>query len=71
VALGFALWIAATFFVALLLIGLVACAVFYGRDFLVKKGILNPRPGVPFEPQHEQVTIIDGDFERLDEEKKS
>lgn len=69
IAMGLALWLAATLFVGLAIIGFIAYGLYYGRDFLIRKGILNPRPGVPLEESHEEhITVIEGDFERIDDE---
>lgn len=69
IGLGLAVWISAVLFIGLAVIGVFGYAIYFARDFLTEKGILNPTPGVPYEPQ-EQITIIEGDFTRVEEKEK-
>lgn len=62
IAIGVALWLSITIFAFLLIAGGLAVLFVAARQFLTAKGILNPRPGVPFEPE-ENITVIDGEFE--------
>ncbi len=62
IAIGVTIWLSITIFAVLLVVGGVAVLVMAGRQFLVARGILNPRPGVPFEPEAD-ITVIDGEFE--------
>lgn len=64
--LVFAAWL----FFGLLVVFVIGYGLYIGRDFLTKKGILNPRPGVPIDEQQENVTIIEGDFERIEGSEK-
>lgn len=71
IGIGIAIWISVMLFVGVAVVGAAAYALFYARAYLVRKGILNPRPGVPLEEQQpEQITVIDGDFERIEESEK-
>lgn len=63
---GLFLYFSAILFIGLAVVGVIAYGLYYARDFLIEKGILNPQVGVP--PQTpEQITIIEGDFERVEE----
>lgn len=75
VAIGVAIFAGITIFAFLLMAGGVAVLAVAGRQFLIEKGILNPRPGVPMDEPEESVTIIEGEFEQIEnpmvkEEKK-
>lgn len=62
------LYFAAILFVGILAVGAIGYALYYARDYLIEKGILNPLPGVAPEPETpEQITVIEGDFERVGE----
>lgn len=65
VAIGLALWVSITIFAFLLIAGGIAVIAVAGRDFLTRKGILNPQPGVRPE-QAEAVTVIEGEFEQIE-----
>ena len=67
IGLGLAVWILGILFVGLAVIGIIGYGIYFARDFLTEKGILNPTPGVPLE-QPEQITIIEGDFTRVHDE---
>lgn len=75
IGIGLALWI--SFWVLLVLFGLGVVMILWThlRDFLLAKGILNPTPGVPpdgiiIEHEADRVTtLIEGDFERVEDEK--
>jgi len=66
-AIGLLLWLSLTIIGVLLLVG-GACMLFYVvRNFLLKKNILNPNPGVPMEPPAaEKITVIEASFTRVD-----
>ena len=53
-------------------VGLIAVIWSHLKDYLLKKGILNPRPGVPLEEQGEEIVTptitIEGDYKRVDSE---
>ena len=67
---GIALWVSVWVLLILFGIGLVVALYSFARAWLVEKGILNPTPGVPSELQEgAQVTIVEGDFTRLEENK--
>lgn len=68
-ALGAAIWIGAILFVGLLAVGAVGYGLYYLRGYLTEQGILNAQPGVPLEEQDqpERITIIEGDYTRVDE----
>ena len=66
-AIGLALWLSLWLLVILFVVGLTAVAFTRLRNYLTAKGILNPTPGIP--PHAEQsmhVTIVEGDFERVE-----
>lgn len=69
IGLGLAIWILGILFIGLAVIGIVGYGMYFARDFLTQKGILNPTPGVSNE-QPEQITIIDGDFTHVEEKEK-
>lgn len=72
IGLGLAVWISAVLFVGLAVIGVIGYGLYFARDFLTEKGILNPTPGVvPEQDEPERITIIEGDFTRVEEEKKN
>jgi hypothetical protein len=63
--LGLLLFLAFKFFLVLLLVGLCLAALAWLRRFLVAKEILNPKPGAP-----PDITVIEVDYERVDENEK-
>lgn len=68
IAIGVVLWL--SFWLLLFLLAAAAGWWVLTRlqSFLLKKGILNPTPGVT--PDEEVVvTIVEGDFKRIDEQK--
>lgn len=74
VGVAIALWVSVWVLVVLFII-MTGYAILAGaRDTLVKKGVLNPRPGLPPEEITESadthITIVDGEFTRVDEEKR-
>jgi hypothetical protein len=76
--IAIALWVSLWLLVVLFVIGFGIALFTYLRGYLVAKGILNPTPGVPMggameeESFHqEQITIVDADFTRVDEEKQA
>lgn len=68
VGLGIAIWLSAILFVGLAVVAVIGYGLYFARGFLTDKGILNPTPGVA-QDEPEQITIIEGDFTRVDEEK--
>ncbi|NDF13591.1 MAG: hypothetical protein EB060_12365, partial [Proteobacteria bacterium] len=66
VAIGIALSIGVTIFAFLLIVGGAAVVYVAARQFLIAKGILNPRPGVPMDIVDPEVTVIDGEFEQIE-----
>ena len=67
IAIGVALWISITVFAFLLIAGGIAVLFVAARQFLVNKGILNPRPGMPIDHAAEEtITVIDGEFEQVE-----
>ena len=63
--IAFALWISFWVLLALFAIGLGMVLFSHLRAYFTAKGILNPIPGVRPEPP-EGVTIVEGDFERIE-----
>jgi len=66
---GVALWV--SFWLLLFLFGVGVAAVLWThtRDYLLRKGILNPTPGVP--PQEGETSeniTIEGSYKRVDSE---
>lgn len=70
VGLGIAVWLGAILFVGLAALAVVGYGIYFARDFLTTKGILNPTPGVTAQDEPEQITIIEGDFTRVEDESK-
>ena len=70
--IAFALWISFWLLLALFVGGLAMVIWSHLRDYLLAKGILNPRPGVPIDEQTDapSVTTIEGNFSRVDEAAK-
>jgi hypothetical protein len=66
VLVGIALWLSVILFAGLAVVGVIGYGIYYARDYLTEKGILNPSLGVPPE-QPEQITIIEGDFQHVEE----
>lgn len=60
----------------MLVVMAVLSACYWLWLWLVKKGIMNPMPGVPMdnvvmrEEEVRTTTVIEGDYERVDEENK-
>ena len=69
IGLGLAVWISAILFIGIAAIAAVGYGLYFARGFLMEKGILNPTPGV-VQDAPEQITIIEGDFTRVDENEK-
>lgn len=71
-AVIFVIWMSAVLFIGLAVVGVIGYALYYARDFLTEKGILNPTPGIApqAEDAPEHITVIDGDFTRIDEKKE-
>lgn len=65
VAVGVAISAGLMLFGGLLMIGGIMVLAYAGRAWLVEKGILNPRPGVPMDAP-EEVTVIEGEFEQIE-----
>lgn len=70
IGLGLAVWIVGILFVGLVAIAAVGYGIYFARDFLTDKGILNPTPGVAQQDEPERITIIEGDFTRVEDESK-
>lgn len=70
VGLGIAVWLSAILFVGLAALAVIGYGIYFARGFLTDKGILNPTPGVA-QDEPERITIIDGDFTRVEEESKN
>jgi hypothetical protein len=70
--IAFALWVSFWLLLVLFGLGLLAVVWTHLRDFLLAKGILNPRPGRPMEDVTQEnevtITVIDGDYKRVDSE---
>ncbi len=64
--LGIALWASVTIVAILMIVGGIAILVYAARQFLTSKGILNPRPGVPMEESPADITVIEGEFEQVE-----
>ena len=67
-AMGIALWVSIWLLAILFAIGVAVVIWAHAKDYLMRKGILNPTPGVPFEQPADspKVTVVEGDFERVD-----
>lgn len=60
-----------TLFIGLAVVGAILYGLYFARNYLTQKGILNPTPGVaPHTDEAERITIIEGDFTRVEEETK-
>ena len=71
--IALALWVGIWILLAIFAIGIVLVVWAHVKDFLLKKGILNPTPGVPngIIVEHEEqpnITLIEGDYTRVDSE---
>lgn len=66
VGIGIAIWLSAILFVGLAAIAVIGYGIYFARDFLTDKGILNPTPGVG-QDEPEQITIIEGDFTHVED----
>ncbi|MFM9889383.1 MAG: hypothetical protein ACKVOE_01875 [Rickettsiales bacterium] len=68
--LAFAVWVSLWLLLALFAIGLIAVVWAHLKTYLIAKGILNPTPGVPpvTEDAPPTITVIDGDYKRVDSE---
>jgi hypothetical protein len=67
--IGVALWVSLWLLVILFAVGLLAVVFSHTKHFLAEKGILNPTPGMPHEEIiTPQVTVIEGDYQRVDSE---
>lgn len=69
----FVIWMSAVLFIGLAVIGVIGYGLYYARDFLIDKGILNPQVGIPPEESDAAPTnspVIEGDFVRIDEQEK-
>jgi hypothetical protein len=69
--MGIALWVSFWLLLFLFAVGVAAVVWTHLRDYLLAKGILNPRPGVPPEEPSstsKPTTTIEGDFKRVDSE---
>jgi hypothetical protein len=70
--IAFALWVSFWLLLALFALGLMAVVWSHLRNFLLAKGILNPRPSRPTDDITEQneaiITVIEGDYKRVDSE---
>jgi hypothetical protein len=65
--IGIALWVSFWLLLVLFCVGAVMVIGSHLRDYLLKKGILNPTPGVPpAPPGEENAPVIDGDFTRIE-----
>lgn len=65
-AIGFAIAFGAGLLIMLLIAGGLTLAYIMIRQFLLGKGILNPTPGVRPEAPDASVTIIEGEFEQVE-----
>ncbi len=67
VGIVFVLWIGLWLFVALFALGAVMMLWGHLHAYLLRKGILNPTPGVPMDEEVKTTTtVIEGDFIRVD-----
>jgi hypothetical protein len=68
IGIALAVWIGFWLFVVLAVISLAVA----GYRYLVRKGIINPTPGVPPESTATEetlsVTVIDGEFQRVEKD---
>lgn len=71
IGIAIALWVSFWLLVVLFALGALAVLWSHLRDYLVRKNILNPRPGVPMSSAEEvvDVTVIEGDFTRITQEE--
>ena len=73
---AFALWVGFWLVLVLATVSILIMSWRSIRVYLVAKGILNPMPGVPMggviieEETTRTTTIIEGDYTRVDEEKR-
>lgn len=68
--LAFAVWVSLWLLLALFALGIVTVLWSHLKGYLLAKGILNPKPGVPpvAEDTAPRVTVIEGDYRRVDSE---
>lgn len=73
--IAFALWLGFWVFLGLMVLGVLLSSAGYLRRVLTEKGIINPNLGVPPEDVVEEetatLTIIDGEFERMEDESST
>jgi hypothetical protein len=62
------IYFSAILFIGIAVVGVIGYGLYFARDFLVEKGILNPSPGVTAAPE-EEITIIDGDFKTIENDE--
>lgn len=70
IGIALAVWIGIWILLALFALGLVMVIWSHLRDYLLRKGILNPTPGVPPSGviiEETTTTVIDADYTRVDE----
>lgn len=67
---GLALWVSLWLVVIFFVIGVAAVVWTHLKDYLLRKGILNPKPGVPLDEEAPEapITVIEGDYKRVDSE---
>lgn len=70
IGLGLAVWVGAILFAGIAVLAVIGYGIYFARGFLTEKGILNPTPGVPPE-EAERITIIEGDFTRVEDKDKT
>lgn len=73
IGIAFALWVSV--WVLLFLFGVMMLSIgwMHLREFLTRKGILNEKFGEPTDAgqvMHEQITVIDTEFSRVEEDKQ-
>ncbi len=66
--IGIALWVSFWLLAILFGIGLIAVIWSHLRDYLLRKGILNPTPGIP-PAADADITVIEGNYTRVEAER--
>jgi hypothetical protein len=69
--IGIALWVSLWLLVILFAIGLIAVIWSHLRGYLLRKGILNPTPGIPPSPPEANATVIEGNYTRVESGNQS
>ena len=67
VGIAIALWVSVWVVAFLLAVGIAGVVWSHLREFFTEKGILHPRFTQPEEEDQPSITIVEGDFTRIDE----